>query len=200
VSQLRDYRIQQGDSLRSIAYRQYHDASRWREIADLNGLRYPHVIDSLSPSDRLPGTVILGDTIRLRTPAYALSDPPANVLFGQDLNLDRGSLQAVDGDLALTAGIDNFRQSLQHRVKTLTGELLYYPAYGCNVQLALGLKLEPLITLMGAAWVQESLRQETRLSSVDRVIAQASGDSLEVSAHVTAIGQNTPVDLNLVVP
>jgi phage baseplate assembly protein W len=136
----------------------------------------------------------------LRTPAYALSDPPADVLFGRDIKLDRGSLRVTDGDLVLTSGIDNFRQSLQHRVKTLTGELLYYPAYGCNVQLALGLKLEPIITLMGAAWVQESLQQEPRLSSVDRVIANAMGDSLEVSAHVTAIGQNTPVDLNIVVP
>lgn len=196
----RDYRIEQGDTLRSIAYRQYHDASRWREIADLNGLRYPHVIDSLDPVDRLPGTVIWGDTIRLRTPAFDLSAPPAEVLFGQDVILERGSLQVANGDLRLTSGLDNFRQSLHHRIKTLTGELLYYPSYGCNVQLALGLKLEPMITLMGAAWVQESLQQEPRLSAVDRVTAQALGESLEVSAHVTAVGDNTPIDLNLVVP
>jgi phage baseplate assembly protein W len=196
----RDYRIEQGDTLRSIAYRQYHDASRWREIADLNGLRYPHVVDSLNPADRLPGTVIWGDVIRLRTPAFDLSAPPASVLFGQDIRLEKGAIPTTGGDLSLTSGLDNFRQSLHHRIKTLAGELLYYPGYGCNVQLALGLKLEPMVTLMGAAWVQESLQQEPRLSAVDRVTAKALGDSLEVSAHVTAVGDNTPIDLNLVVP
>lgn len=196
----RDYRIMQGDTLRSIAYRQYHDASRWREIADLNRLRYPHIVESLDPADRLPGTVILGDIIQLRTPAFDLPSPPAKVLFGVDIQLDRGKLPVSEGDLTLISGLPNFRQALQHRIKTLTGELLYYPDYGCNVQLALGLKLEPIVTLMGAAWVQESLQQERRLSSVDRVTAVALGDSLEVNASVTAVGENTSTDFNLVVP
>lgn len=196
----RDYRIAQGDTLRSIAYRQYHDATRWREIADLNRLRYPHIVESLDPADRLPGTVILGDTIQLRTPAFDLPSPPAKALFGVDLQLDHGQLPVLEGDLTLVAGLPNFRQALQHRIKTLTGELLYYPDYGCNVQLALGLKLEPIVTLMGAAWVQESLQQERRLASVDRVTAKALGDSLEVNASVTAVGENTSTDFNLVVP
>lgn len=196
----RDYQILQGDTLRSIALVQYRDATRWREIAEVNNLRPPHIIDSYDQASRLPYTAIWGDTLRLRTPTAQVLAPPDSDLFGRDVLLDRGRMLAAGGDLRLTAGVDNLVQSTSHRIKTLTGELMYYPDYGCFVQLALGLKLEPVITLMGAAWVREALRQEPRLASVDSLQAQADGDRLAIHAQVTAVGQNSPIDINLVTP
>jgi hypothetical protein len=83
---------------------------------------------------------------------------------------------------------------------TLRGELVYYPEYGCNAQLALGLKADPVIRLMAAAWVQESLQKETRLASILGVDAVVDGDKLKIGARVMAVGDNTPQDFNVVTP
>lgn len=200
----RNYQILQGDTLRAIAQREYRDATRWIELARLNSLKPPHIVDSYDPADRLPGTVIWGDTIRIMTPTVTYMAPPADELYGRDVRLDHGQLSIVARgdvfDLALAEGVPNLVQVLHHRVKTLTGELHYYPEYGCFVQLALGLKLEPIISLMGAAWVQEALRREPRLSAVENVTARSEGDRLAIAATVTAVGANTPIDINLVTP
>lgn len=197
----RNYQITQGDTLRAIAQREYRDATRWIELARLNSLKPPHIVDSFDPTDRLPGTVIWGDTIRIMSPTVTYMAPPADDLYGRDVLLDHGQLGiTAAGDLALAEGVPNLVQALHHRVKTLTGELHYYSDYGCNVQLALGLKLEPIISLMGAAWVQEALRREPRLSAVENVTAKSEGDRLAISATVTAVGANTSIDINLVTP
>lgn len=200
MSTTRSYRIMQGDTLRAIAQREYLDATRWVELASLNDLKPPHIIGSADPADRLTGTVIWGDTIRIMTPVTRFMTPPADDLYGKDVGLSQGQLMAVAGDLALAEGVPNLVQALNHRIKTLTGELLYHPDYGCFVQLALGLKLEPIVSLMGAAWVQEALKQEPRLSAVEKVTARSEGDRLAIAATVMAVGNNTPIDLNLVTP
>ena len=41
-------------------------------------------------------------------------------------------------------------------------------------------------------------REEPRVAVIDAVTASSSGDALVVSARVTLVGDNTPVDLNLV--
>lgn len=47
----RTHRIVEGDSLQSVAWREYGDAARWREIADLNGID--------DPMRLAPGTTVL---------------------------------------------------------------------------------------------------------------------------------------------
>ncbi len=46
----KSYTVQRGDSLSSVAFRVYRDASVWRQIASANGIRDPRRID--------PGTVL----------------------------------------------------------------------------------------------------------------------------------------------
>lgn len=196
---LRKYRVQQFDTLRTIAFREYGDASRWVELAKINKLQAPHIVESKDPTDRLSNTVIWGDYILLPTQSLNFTVYPEVELFGIDFDLPQGNLSIVDGDIGTISGVPNFRQALKHRIKTLKNELDYHPRYGCNVQLALALKLEPVINLMAAAWVSESLREETRLASVDLVTAKALGDSITVEAQVTATGVNSPIDFNLVV-
>jgi phage baseplate assembly protein W len=196
---VRHYEIQQGDSLRAIAYREYGTATRWRELADLNNLKPPHIVDSYLPAERLTGTVIWGDIIRIPTHSTYRMVAPADELYGRDIFLDHGNLAIEGGDLARLSGVPNLAQALNHRVKTLMGELHYHPEYGCYAQLALGLKLEPIITLMGAGWVREALLREPRVAQVEQVTADAAGDRLSIAAQVLASGENTPIDLNIVV-
>lgn len=198
MSQSKQVRIQQGDDLRAIALRELRDPSRWAELSTLNGLRHPYIIDSYKAQDRLPHTVIWGDTILVPAVTNAARAPTAASTFGVDIGLVGGKLATLDGDLATLAGGDNLVQALSNRIKTLRGELVYHAEYGSSVSLALGLQAKPIIELMAGAWAVESLREEPRLSSIEAVQASASGDILRVAARVMAANDNTPTDVNLV--
>ena len=54
-----------GDSLRRIALRELGDALRWIDLATVNQLRPPYIIDSVNPADRQRATLIYGDSIQI---------------------------------------------------------------------------------------------------------------------------------------
>jgi hypothetical protein len=102
----REYTVLPGDTLRAIAVRLYGDASRWLEIAQLNGLRPPHIIDSIYAADRLDDTVIWNDVILV--PQALIENPsPPEQIFGSDVSMSRGDFVLSDGDLATCIGIGN---------------------------------------------------------------------------------------------
>lgn len=193
----RELRLQQGEDLRAIALRELDDPTRWVEIASLNELRLPFVINSYNPADRLPGTLIWGDTLRVPSSRPSATVPTETAVFGVDIKLSDGRMVA-DQDLGTVSGRDNLQQSLSHRIRTLRGELTYHPRYGCHVALALGLPNGPFASLMGAAWVQDALQEEARLSGIDGVYAETKGDQLGVYAKVTPADANSSTDLILV--
>lgn len=198
MSRSRVLTLQQGEDLRAIAARELGSAERWVEIARLNHLRLPFVIASYKPADRLPHTLIWGDSYLLPWPANASLPPTVVGTHGLDLALDHGQLQVSQGDLATISGEDNIQQALRHRLKTLIGELTYHPRYGCNVNLALGLPTAPFSSLMASAWVNEALKAEPRIFQIHAVKAEVAGDTIRVAAKVTLVGDNGPMDLNLV--
>jgi len=199
MSRTRVVTLQQSEDLRAIAARELGSATRWVEIARLNDLRLPFIVASYRPADRLPHTLIWGDTFLIPWPANAALPPTALSTHGLDVALTHGQLQTTSGgDLATVGGADNVVQALQHRLKTLLGELVYHPRYGCNVALALGLPTAPFSSLMASAWVSESLRAEPRVFQIHYVTADVAGDTIQVAARITLVGDNSPTDLNLV--
>lgn len=199
MSRIRTIKLIQGDTLRGIALRELGDPTRWIEIADINALRPPYIVDSFQESDRLSNTLLWGDPIRIPALDGVVADTPTSI-HGIDVELPSGKLTALNGDLATLDGTGNIKQALGHRVRIIKGELVHYPGYGCNIRLALGLKATPVIELMAAAWVHEAMRNESRLSRIDGVVAVLEGDILNTQARVVAAGTNTPVDLNLTFP
>jgi hypothetical protein len=72
-----------GDTLQRIALRELGDASRWVELAELNGLRPPYLTD---PALARAGVLAYGASIKLPSPSSivsASSDPGA--VYGADL-------------------------------------------------------------------------------------------------------------------
>lgn len=55
--------VQPGDSLRLIALRELGDALRWIELANINQLRPPYIIESLDPNERQRATLLWGERI-----------------------------------------------------------------------------------------------------------------------------------------
>ena len=198
MSRVKQARVEQGDSLRTIAARELGNPLRWTELIGLNDLTLPFVVPSARADDRLPNTLIWGDVVLVPWDSNARAAPTPTTNLGIDLDLTGGALQGRNGDLGVVAARDNLIQALRHRVMTLRNELVHDPAYGCSVRLALGLANGPFLEVLGAAWVYEALREEPRVAVIDAVTASSSGDALVVSARVTLVGDNTPVDLNLV--
>ena len=199
MSKVKQVEIQQGDDLRAIALRELGNPVRWTELASLNNLRLPYITASFHAADRIAHMLLWGEQILVpwETNSARVPTPVSN--FGTDIGLPAGRLSATaGGDLFTVAGGPNIVQALGHRVKTLRSEIIYHPAYGCHVSLALGMKSVPMANLMACAWVYEALVEEPRLSLVQSVDAVVQGDTLAVKAMVIGVGENTPIDFNLV--
>lgn len=193
--------VHAGDSLRLIALRELGDALRWGEIARLNELRPPYLIESADPAQRQRATLIWGDRIRLPKGSAAPAIPPIEDLYGIDLALTSGYLNADEtGDWALARGSDNLLAALSRRVNTPTGDLLAHPRYGCDVQTVLGFKLIEIALQMGAGYLRQALLAEPRLERIDALTMEARGDAAAYSARVIPIDGNPPEIMNFVFP
>lgn len=199
MSRVKRLKVNQGDSLRTLALRELGDATRWTELARLNDLRLPFIIESYRPADRMPHTLIWGDDVLVPWASHGGDVPTPLSNFGTDLALPHGQLAVTaTGDLLLLTGRDNVVQAIAHRIKCLRGEMDYHPRYGCQVTLALGLPTRPFASMMASTWVHEALREETRIAAIDGVRAEVEGDTIRVAAAVTLVGDNSSIDANLV--
>ena len=191
-----------GDSLRRIALRELGDALRWIELAEVNQLRPPYIIDSVDPADRLRATLIYGDPIRIPIGRIADSVQLPQDVMGIDCALPHGALQAITstGDWDVISAADNLAQSLCHRVKTPVGDLLAHPKYGSQVHAVLGLKNIAVIQLMAVGFVRKAIEQDPRVSRIIAVDTSVSGDVIYLAAKIEATAFNAALDLNLVFP
>jgi phage baseplate assembly protein W len=195
---VRQVRVEQGDSLRTIAARELGNPLRWAELIVVNNLTLPFIVPSARTADRLPNTLIWGDYILVPWGSNARRTPTPHNTLGTDLDLTNGSLSVQAGDLGVVSGRDNMVQSLRNRIMTLRNELVTYPRYGSTARLALGLANGPFMEVLASGWVYEALQEEPRIEVIDSVKATAMGDVLSIAVQVTLVGENTPTDFNLV--
>lgn len=193
--------VQPGDSLRQIALRELGDALRWIELANINQLRPPYLIESLNPADRQRATLLWGDRIAIPLGKVTEAVSIADDVLGQDAALLQGRLAATSaGDWAVIAGDANFRQALRHRLKTPTGDLLAHPAYGCDSPAMLGLRNGRAMQMLLIGFVRRAIAMDPRAARVDQAQTATQGDHLRLRVRVTPVDRNTPTDLNLVFP
>jgi hypothetical protein len=179
------YSWRAGDTLQGLALRAYGDASRWREIAEFNGLRGARWGDGrpLSVGDTLLVPRDPVDEVRGAAPE---SDP-----FGVDLRVDlaTGDLVLRDNDTALSEGPANLAQALALRLLTEQGESWILPTYG--LPLRVGGVGSPRESAYLAAQVSDQLRQDARVREVNSVEVLSEGDLVAVSVTFTPIAGST---------
>jgi phage baseplate assembly protein W len=190
-------RVEVGDSLRTIAKRELGSGLRWVELAELNQLRPPYIVDSIHAADRKRGTLISGDPIRLPVGAIQSAAQTPEDVYGVDVDLSGGDINVANGDYLQIGGGPNLKQALSHRLKTAVGELLAHPDYGCNAHAMLGMKNMPVVVLMVGGYVRRALQAEPRVAFIKEVSPRADGDIVHVFASVQPVSENSPVDLNL---
>ena len=126
--------VMAGDTMQRIALREYGDASRWVEIALLNGFD--------SNDDLVAGATILIPTDPATADSAIVGDMadsrPISAeerLYGRDFQVvqdQHGKLDLVwtGQDLATIAGLDNLKQAVLLKTRIKQGTLLEEPAYG----------------------------------------------------------------------
>ena len=194
----RTYTVRQGDTLQAIASRELGAAALWTNIAQLNNLLPPYIVDTLADLQDAPDgrVVLVGQVIRLpspgRTPSGVLD---ATDLFGTDLDLTGGVLTAdASGDLALITGAANLKQAIENRLDTHPGDLIWHPLYGCRIYELVGRGNDGATDQIAAGYVERALRSDPRVSSVQNLTASVAGDTTSISGTAVAInGKHLPV-------
>ena len=183
---VRKVQTNRDDTLQLIALRELGSASRWVELANLNALRPPYIVNDRV--DLKAGVLLAGDMINIPAPtgmATVASD--ADGVFLRDIKLTNGRLTASGGDLVPVGGVDNLTQALQIRIQTDKKELPFHPEYGCYVDVLRGRAGNPVNNALAAFFVMSSLLEDERVKSVDKTDAIIGGDSIMVESLVTPI-------------
>lgn len=185
ITGFRFVQTEYGDTLQSVALRELGDARQWSTLAWFNKLVPPYLTDDATQSRA--GVLITGATIRVPS---ASAEVDAGVfpdeVFLADCKLDDGALQFSDGDFQIVSGRDNLHQALSNLIATDHGDLIFHGDYGANLHRIIGLS-SPVQELVAAEYVDDALRAENRIQSVDSVTATIQGDRLSISAQVVPI-------------
>jgi len=170
-----------GDSIQRFALRNMGDAGRWVDIANLNNLAPPYIVDNAV--DATPGVAYAGQLLLIPVPA---DNSIADTLdpFLTDLALPAGELQVVNGDWSLVSGAQNLVQALINRVQVRKTSLWFHPEYGCLVQDLLGATNGPATGRLAAFYVKSSIVEDPRVTSVPNINATVIGDSTSIDCVV----------------
>lgn len=186
-----------GDTLQKIALRELGDAQYWTNIALLNDLRPPYIVNL--KADATAYVAVAGDSILIHSPSTQVTiETDPEKVFYRDLNLENGLLSASDGSLNLVSGIPNFTQSLIIRIKTVANELMFHPDYGCWVSTLRGHVNDAMAESLAAMYVESALVEDDRVSSVISCTAVSAGDTISVSATVQPISGRS-LDISAVI-
>lgn len=186
--------VHHGESLQALALRELGDASRWVDIANLNGLRPPYL--TAYPEAAGNGVALYGSLLLVpaAAPEASTATEPVKV-FGTDVALRNGRLEAEGGDFALVAGVPNLTQALRHRLDTEPGELLFHPDYGCLVRRLIGTVAGPVAGQLAREYVRAALLADERIQDTDGLAASVQGDTLRVSGNAIPVaGKALPVE------
>jgi len=192
VTATRKVEILFNDTLQKISVRERGDAALWYELVHLNNLIYPYLAES--PGDRV---LAYGDYIRVPSQIPSQSADIRNPdIFGADVKLIKGRLQAVNGDLELVTGSKNLAQALGHAVKTEIGELLFHDEYGCFVTTMVGLK-SAANAFLAKGFVERTVNSDLRVNRVGRSQIVLAGDTLTIELEAVATnGEEVKVSID----
>lgn len=182
-----------GDTLQAIAARELGDAARWPDLANLNNLLPPYITADLSQAG--PRVLFAGQTIQIPSPSPAPSGVADPTVFGTDIALVNGQITDDGaGDLLTVSGPANLDQAVRNRLETRPGELVFHQAYGNRIYALLGGGVTPAALQLGASFAAAAIGADPRVASVERPMATAIGDVIEIKAvAVTVDGKRQPV-------
>lgn len=191
------YTLALGEDLQRLAVRLLGDRSRWRELAELNGLEYPYIANDPTPY-RSHGLKVLGPGDKLYYPG-STSAPPYNPdqaemqTYGEDLLLAGhwpcgGYLQFAESELQMTSGLPNLADALERRLNTPLGGLPAHPfSYGQAFKDYLGGAGDATMLEYVRLEAGRTIAQDTRVAAVPVLDARLENQAVFIHAQVTPI-------------
>ena len=163
MSQRKQVSVQPGDTMQALAVKYLGDASRWRELAEFNGLTWPYLDFSglnWRPASQPASGRVLGQGDFLTIPAA--DDPGVSVdPIGSDWR--------PDGTPGLIGGQANLRNRLLRRLMTPVGYLPPHPTYGTRLYELLGGVLDAPTLMAARVEIAACLKADPGVLSVDSV-------------------------------
>lgn len=185
------------DTLQKIALRELGDASKWVDIALLNNLKPPYIVQN--QADLTEFTLLAGSIIDIPAPkSYVSVTTDADGVFLKDVLLNKGLIDFSGGDIEKVSGLNNLKQALLIRISTIKQELMFHPEYGCYVYQLLGKGATATAMALAAFYVKSALLEENRVDRVISVVAEVIGDAIRVDAVVQPITGKT-IDINALI-
>ena len=193
--------------LERIALDELGDPTRWVEIAELNDLKYPYIVQNLSdtrsnvkkPGDKLliPQNIRSGlsdvSTVKEIPSIQGLSETERS--FGTDLKVtpEMDLDLANNGDLAVVSGTENVAQAIILKIGYERGELKNHPEMGVGVMVGdKFISLEQVRDNLNA-----TLTADKRVESLSNVALLREGPALYMSFDVNLTTVDTPIPLKI---
>lgn len=167
-------------------------------------------INNIAPTSggKIINIKTIGESITLPVPQTAtpiiLNASGENQLYGTDLRLElKSELEGEispgsTADLSRISGLDNLKQALEIRFRTLRGELSFHERYGTILPLLVGRKSDAALELLTELEIKEVLLSEPRIASIQKLEIVIEGDVYRIDARVRLIEGNQTVPLNLI--
>lgn len=200
-SNVRSYVLQEGDTLESVARLALGDASRARQIADLNGLRYPYITTYGAPNTVRPGQTIslpgtVGSAALSQIPGVFTSpnDEPDLRICGADwkrtdsshIGFQQLEINGDRDDAQVVSGLDNMAQAVALRMETRKGTSSLFPDLG----------MEDVITLpVGAVTASLTELRLREAIEADPRVATVTAESLTEDTAGTVVSMNLVANL-----
>jgi phage baseplate assembly protein W len=185
--------VQPGDTILRLAQRHLGSSDRWREIATVNRLAYPYVVEDPAPWRAAGATVLApGDIVLIPLAPDAVpvtQEQGEQIAYGIDLGWSESTFDLVrEGNrLALDRGVKNLAKALYRRLVTRPGELPAHPTYGCMAYQHLGHPMTEWRARLAALDVATALRQDPRVLAASVEVEYVPPGELRATAVVTPI-------------
>lgn len=203
---VREYVVPTNMTLEEIALFELGDSTRWVEIAELNKLVEPFIVQDKTA--KVDGVVAPGDKILIPTGGNDFGDIPIfrdspllddlthlEKSMGIDLKLTKAfDLELSNtGDFVPVRGLDNAAQAITLKMLYNKGELLEHPDIG--VGLKIGSKGQDPGQVR--ANILDSLTSDPRFESISELTVIREGNTLKITFKVKLKNVDIPIPLEL---
>jgi nucleoid-associated protein YgaU len=193
--------------LEQIALEELGDPTRWVEIAELNGLYAPYIVQNRSEKTanlRVPGdSLLVPQTVQ----SGFSNNPPAKTIpstanlneleksFATDLKLSESFDLNLsnNGDLAVVSGYENIAQAVILKLGYEKGELRNHPSLGLG--LVIGQKFNSINGI--ATDINQTLRQDSRIEGIKNIAFFRENSALYITFDLYVKQVDIPIPLKV---
>lgn len=193
--------------LEMIALNELGDSGRWVELAELNNLKPPYVVQDLTsteeqvvkPGEKLliPQPVFNGFGTITQNTKLAIDEGLSEVErnLGRDIRLSKDfDIEITNkGDFQLIQAAENAAQAIILKLSYEKGELFKHPEIGMGFQV--GTKGPTMTDLQNE--ILKTLLQDPRFEDIKNLQAFREGDAIRLSFEVKIKNVDTPVPVDL---